>query len=132
MSPDFSALSPSQFEALSADLIGRALGLRFELFGEGVDGGMDGRHVTGPGGITILQAKRYEPSGMPALRRTMKEERAKIDRLAPDRYILSTSVSMTPGRKQDLMEILRPVPANVGGCVRARGFSKASCAAIPI
>ena len=108
MSPDFSALSPSQFEALSADLIGRALGLRFELFGEGVDGGMDGRHVTGPGGITILQAKRYEPSGMPALRRTMKEERAKIDRLAPDRYILSTSVSMTPGRKQDLMEICGP------------------------
>lgn len=105
MSPDLSALSPSQFESLSADLIGRDLGLRFEQFAEGPDGGMDGRHVTETEGVTILQAKRYAKSAMPALKRTLKEEREKIDRLAPARYVLATSVSMTPARKQELMEI---------------------------
>ena len=64
MNHNFSALSPSEFEALSADLIGRALGVRFEQFGEGADGGIDGRHVAGSNGITILQAKRYEKSSI--------------------------------------------------------------------
>ena len=62
---NFSALSPSQFEYLSADLIGRETGVRFEQFGEGPDGGMDGRHARGPD-LTILQAKRYDASAFPS------------------------------------------------------------------
>ena len=115
---DFSALSPSEFEALSADLIGRALGIRFEQFGEGADGGIDGRHAPEAESLTILQAKRYERSAITALKREMKKERAKIDQLAPDRYILSTSVAMTPQRKQDLAEICGPAirsPGNIFG-----------------
>ena len=115
---DFSALSPSEFEALSADLIGRALGIRFEQFGEGADGGIDGRHAPETESLTILQAKRYERSAIAALKREMKKERAKIDQLAPDRYILSTSVAMTPQRKQDLAEICGPAirsPGNIFG-----------------
>lgn len=119
MARDFSTLSPSEFEALSSDLIGRDLGVRFEQFGEGPDEGIDGRHVAGPDGVTILQAKRYENSGISSLKRTMREERKKIDQLAPSRYILSTSVSMTPARKQDLMEICGPsllTTADIYGC----------------
>ena len=108
MPHDFSALSPSQFEALSADLIGRLQEVRFEEFGEGADGGIDGRYVQDGDGATILQAKRYEKTAITALKREMQGEREKIDRLAPQRYILSTSVSMTPGRKRDLMEICGP------------------------
>jgi hypothetical protein len=115
---DFSALSPSEFEALSADLIGRALGIRFEQFGEGADGGIDGRHAPQAESLTILQAKRYERSAIAALKSEMSKERAKIDKLAPDRYILATSVAMTPQRKQDLMEICGPAirsPGNIFG-----------------
>lgn len=108
MPSDFSALSPSEFEALSADLIGRALGIRFEQFGEGADGGIDGRHAPHADGVTILQAKRYEKTAITALKREMYGERAKIDRLGPNRYVLSTSVAMTPQRKRDLMEICGP------------------------
>ena len=118
MPADFSALSPSEFEALSADLIGRALGIRFEQFGEGADGGIDGRHAPEAQSLTILQAKRYERSAISALKREMSKERAKIDQLAPDRYILSTSVAMTPQRKQDLVEICGPAirsPGNIFG-----------------
>lgn len=114
MPVDFSALSSSEFEALSADLIGRALGIRFEQFGEGADGGIDGRHAPEAEHQTILQAKRYEKSAFAALTRVMAIERAKIDRLAPDRYILSTSVTMTPRRKQDLMEICGPALRSTG------------------
>ena len=64
MPHDFSALSPSQFEALSADLIGRLQEVRFEEFGEGADGGIDGRYVQDGDGVTILQAKRYEKTAI--------------------------------------------------------------------
>lgn len=118
MPVDFSVLSPSEFEALSADLIGRALGIRFEQFGEGADGGIDGRHAPESESVTILQAKRYEKSAIAALKREMSKERAKIDQLGPDRYILSTSVAMTPQRKQDLVKICGPAirhPGNIFG-----------------
>ena len=101
------ALSPSDFEALSADLIGRDLGIRFELFAEGPDGGMDGRHATGTGDV-ILQAKHYDKSGYSALKSKMKAERASIDRLDSKRYVLVTSVSLTPGNKSELAELIGP------------------------
>lgn len=50
--------------------------------------------------LTILQAKRYERFAIAALKREMSKERAKIDQLAPDSYILSTSVAMTSQRIQ--------------------------------
>lgn len=104
---NFSALSPSQFEYLSADLIGRETGVRFEQFGEGPDGGIDGRHARGPD-LTILQAKRYDASAFSELMRVMRSSRATIDAMAPSRYILSTSVSMSPDRKRKLMEVVGP------------------------
>lgn len=107
MSHDFSLVSPAQFETLSAALIGRDLNVRFEQFGVGPDGGIDGRYSNGPD-VTILQAKHYEKSGISELKRVLGKERANIDRLAPKRYILSTSVSMTPAQKKILMEIIGP------------------------
>lgn len=107
MSFSFPSLSPSQFEAISADLIGRDISVRFEQFGAGPDGGMDGRHAKGPD-LTILQAKNYEGSGFSQLTRVLRKERATIDKLVPNRYILSTSVSMTPTKKTQLMEIIGP------------------------
>ncbi len=119
MPHDLSVLSPPEFEALSADLIGRVLGIRFEQFGEGADGGIDGRCFEDADGVTILQSKRYGKSAIAALKREMKRERANIDRLSPMRYILSTSVSMTPERKQSLMDICGPAvraSGDIFGC----------------
>lgn len=107
MSHDFSALSSAQFEYLSADLIGRDAGIRFEQFGDGPDGGMDGRHARGPD-LTVLQAKRYDENGFSELLRVMRNSRTAIDTMAPGRYILSTSVSMSPDRKRKLMEVVGP------------------------
>src|ERR1700674_2118031 len=55
---EFGNLSPADFEDLVRDLVGRELGVRFEAFAAGPDGGMDGRHAKS-GATTILQAKHY-------------------------------------------------------------------------
>lgn len=106
MAHEFGRLSPADFEDLSRDLVGRALGVRFAVFAAGPDGGIDGRHAPAGGTKTILQAKHYVGSTVSALTAAMKRERASIDRLAPDRYILTTSAPLTPANKAALAAII--------------------------
>ncbi|MEM8773167.1 MAG: TIR domain-containing protein [Pseudomonadota bacterium] len=113
MNYDFSTLSPTDFEDLTRDLIGAELEIRFEAFPEGPDDGMDGRHALGDGN-TILQAKHYYRSGLSKLKSKMKTERATIDTLATNRYILATSTPLTPRNKSDLLEIIGPSLQSTG------------------
>ena len=110
---DLSKLDPEQFQTFSADLIGRDIGCRFEQFGPGPDGGIDGRYAKGPDNI-ILQAKHLIKSGPSQLESKVKQERANIDKIKPSRYILSTSVSMTPLLKNKLMNIIGPTSLSSG------------------
>lgn len=107
MSYNFATLSPIEFEALARDLVGREIGLRFEAFTEGRDGGIDGRYTASEDTI-ILQAKHYHKSGFNSLKSTMKKERSIIDKLEPTRYILVTSASLTSKNKSALQEIVGP------------------------
>jgi hypothetical protein len=107
MTYNFYALSYADFEDLSRDLIGRELGVRFEAFAPGPDGGMDGRHAAGTS-KTVLQSKHYAGTRWNGLKKAMKKERASIDRLAPDRYILSTSCPLSPENKAELARIIGP------------------------
>ena len=118
MPADFSALSPSEFEALSADLIGRALGIRFEQFGEGADGGIDGRHAPEAQSLTLLQAKRYERSAISALKR----EGAREDRSVGARSLHPVNVcSDDPTTEAGPRGDLRPRHSISGKHLRARG-----------
>lgn len=107
MAYNFDSMSPADFEDLARDLIGRDLSCRFEAFGPGPDGGVDGRHSTSDGMIA-LQAKHYRGSGFSGLSRQMRKERTTIDQLAAERYILATSVSLTPANKRALADIIGP------------------------
>ncbi len=107
MKYDFASLSHTEFEDLVRDLLGRELNIRFEAFPEGPDDGMDGRHATADGSV-ILQVKHYHRSGVSTLKSKMKKERASIDRLCAQRYILGTSTALTPKNKSDLAEIIGP------------------------
>jgi DNA polymerase III delta prime subunit len=113
MAYDFTTLSPADFEDLCRDLVGREIGIQFEAFTTGPDGGIDGRHATSAES-TILQVKHLVGSSFPKLRSTMKAERSSIDRLAPDRYILATSRGLTPPNKKALA-------AEIGPALRAQG-----------
>ncbi|MDZ3831344.1 MAG: ATP-binding protein [Sphingopyxis sp.] len=107
MTYDFRSLLAADFEDLARDLIGAALGIRFEAFGAGRDGGMDGRHTSAAGNI-ILQAKHYVDSSAAALVSTMRKERPTIDALAAKRYILATSQPLNADRKKKLAAEIGP------------------------
>ncbi len=113
MSEDFSSLSPSEFEDLTRDLLGRELGIRFEAFPDGPDDGIDGRHAAADGNV-ILQAKHYYRSGFAKLRTKMKQERSAIDALSPQRYVLATSASLTPANKTQIAAEIGPALINLG------------------
>jgi hypothetical protein len=89
------------------DLVGRELGVRFEAFAAGPDGGMDDRHAKG-GARIILQAKHYAGSTHAALKSEIKRERSSIDHLAPTRYVLATSRALTPTQKKELAALIGP------------------------
>lgn len=107
MSYNFRNLSSADFEDLARDLIGKEERLRFEAFCAGPDNGIDGRHAHASGNI-ILQAKHYEGSRLSKLTTTMKRERVSINKLAPIRYILATSCSLTPTGKGKLALLIGP------------------------
>jgi hypothetical protein len=123
---EFGNLSPADFEDLARDLVGRELGIRFEAFAAGPDGGMDGRHAKG-GTAVILQAKHYGRSPYSALKAEIRRERPSIDRLSSDRYVLATSRALTPLRKEELAALIGPSlrdeadiigPADLNGLLR--------------
>lgn len=107
MTYSFASLSPADFEDLTRDLLGCELNCRFEAFGPGPDGGMDGRNAKAGTNI-VLQAKHYQKSGFSALARRMRHERMAIDSLTFDRYLLATSVSLTPANKRSLSDTIGP------------------------
>lgn len=110
MAYDFTTLSPEDFEDLVADLLARDWGARVETFKRGKDKGIDLRHtrVLDPPGTTIVQCKRYAPYKFTDLVRAVKMEKRKIDALQPARYVLATSVPLSPDNKDALMSELYP------------------------
>ena len=116
---DFRSLSPNDFELLCRDLLQENLGIRLECFSAGPDSGIDLRYHSDSKHI-VVQCKHYVGSGFNSLlRKVGQNERKKIDELKPTRYILATSVSLTPNRKEELMRILKPYCLNASdifGC----------------
>lgn len=95
---DFTQLSPHDFEQLSRDLIQERDGLTLESFKTGRDGGIDFRYAKGKEKL-IVQCKHYAGTGWDGLFRDLKKEAQKAATLAPSRYILVTSVGLSPQNK---------------------------------
>ena len=128
-------LSPLDFELLSKDLLEVELGIQLENFSEGRDKGIDLRYapVRRSGNPVfqnqvfnlallgsrpkppelIVQCKRY--SSFSNLKSELKnKELPKIIKLKPDRYILTTSVSLSPPQVDELKSILSPFVQSTG------------------
>lgn len=121
---DFHNLSDADFEDLARDLIGASLGVRFEAFGAGPDGGIDGRHAKA-GQTVILQAKHYRKTAIAGLLASARKERAKIEALEPERYLFVTSKSLTPANKAKLQDALGDLitqPSDIIGCDDLNGL----------
>lgn len=112
---DFSTLSSYDFELLTRDLLQKELGVRLESFKTGRDKGIDLRYSTPDDSALsissplIVQCKHYLRSGFSKLKSILKnEELQKIEKLNPSRYILATSLELTPTQKDELVELLSP------------------------
>lgn len=105
---DFQQLSPYDFEVLSRDLIQARDQITLESFKSGRDGGIDFRIAQGSKN-TIVQCKHYSGTGLAGLLNSLKKETIKAQKLNPDRYILVTSVGLTPENKSTIAKIFGPI-----------------------
>jgi hypothetical protein len=116
---NYEALSPQDFEEVSRDLLQAEWGVALEAFKAGRDSGIDLRYATSPCNMVIVQCKHYAKSGFAALLRHLEDsERPKIAKLNPNRYVVVTTVELTPGNKQSILQALSPYvksPSDVVG-----------------
>jgi hypothetical protein len=105
----YSSLSSHDFEGLARDLLQAEWGVPLEAFRSGRDKGIDLRYSKPTGATTIIQCKHYVGSGFGALLANLRvQELPKIKRLSPDRYVVVTSVALSPPNKDAIMAALSP------------------------
>ncbi|MGE6763389.1 restriction endonuclease [Corallococcus interemptor] len=123
---DFRSLSDYDFEQLVRDLLQRELKLPLESFAAGRDGGVDLRHSRDDANALIVQCKHYSVSGYSKLLSHLKhKERPKIAALSPVRYILATSVALSPSNKSEIQATLAPfirTPQDIYGASELNGI----------
>ncbi|WP_419783113.1 restriction endonuclease [Maridesulfovibrio sp.] len=106
---DFKNLDPIDFEELTNDLLSKLLSVQVERFKPGKDMGIDGRFYITKNQACIIQSKHYARSGYNSLLATLKNtEKDKIEKLSSSRYILSTSVPLSPQNKDEIKAALAP------------------------
>ena len=102
---DFRQLSPHDLELLARDLLQAEWCIALESFKQGKDGGIDLRYARAKKNI-IVQCKHYFRSGLNALLRELRKEKVKVKKLRPSRYVLVTSVPLSPANKEAIIEII--------------------------
>ena len=100
------ALSPLEFENISRDPLQKHLGIYLESFATGRDSGVDFRRSIDKNNQLIVQAKRH--SHYRNLLAHLKNEVKKVEQLKPVQYILTTSVSLTKGNKDEILALFKP------------------------
>lgn len=106
---DFQTLNDKDFEELTRDLINKKLGLELQNFKRGKDGGIDLRYSTDNNSNKIIvQVKHFYLSGYKALLTALKEEVQKVKLLNPDRYIISTSIPLSPDNQKIIKNLFDP------------------------
>lgn len=113
---DFRTLSPIDFELLVRDLLQAELGITMESFGPGKDGGIDFRFAMADQDV-VVQAKHHVEGGPRSLLRAAIKEDSKVLTLAPSRYILVTSLSLTPELKRKIIQAMPSTPVSAGGII---------------
>lgn len=93
-----------EFQRFAIHMIEEREGITCEVFGEGEDGGIDGRRAVNNGETIIVQAKRHEKYR----KKNLMIEKAKLDNLKVDRYILVLSYKVSKARKEEIKELFAP------------------------
>lgn len=107
---DFLNLSPPEFEDLTKDILQKHLDITLESFSSGRDNGIDLRYSLSPKDNLIVQCKRYKDYN--SLLSNLKKEVSKVQTLSPTRYIISTTVGLTPNQKDVILALFSPYILN--------------------
>lgn len=107
---DFSTLNDRDLEELARDILSTKLGLDFQSFKPGPDKGIDLRYATiNDENEIIVQVKHFLGSGIAALKSVLKNhELQKVIALNPKRYIVITSLPLSPQDKESIKSIFSP------------------------
>ena len=109
---DFHQLSPHDLEHLVRDLLQAEWSILLESFKSGRDDGIDLRYAHGPEQI-IVQVKHYLRTGLYGLVRDLRNENSKIEKIAPTRYVIATSLPLSPKNKNTIIDALPSAPITV-------------------
>jgi energy-coupling factor transporter ATP-binding protein EcfA2 len=106
----FSSINDKEFELLVLDLLNAKYSLNLQVFKVGPDQGIDLRYSTAENNNQIVvQAKHYIGSGYSKLKKVfVKKELSKLKSLNPQRYIIATSLPLSPKQKDELKDLLSP------------------------
>ena len=102
---DFHTLSPYDFELISRDIIQARDNIVLESFRTGRDGGIDFRYCPSEDQKTIVQCKHYRGTSVSGLIRSLEKEAQKLIKLSPSRYIIVTSLPLTPANKASIQKL---------------------------
>ncbi|GLR84039.1 restriction endonuclease [Bradyrhizobium iriomotense] len=106
---DFTRLSAFDFEELALDLLQADWKTGLEIFTPGPDAGIDLRAFSDTKRETIIQCKHTpHTSFAKLLSHLKKEELPKVRALAPNRYVLFTSLGLTPANTKALVQLFKP------------------------
>ncbi len=119
---DFRALNDKEFERLTIDLLSQREGVLIDRYKPGRDGGIDGLFYST--GTVIIQVKHYVNTGYSGLLSKLKnDELAKVQKLNPIRYILATSVGLTPANKEEIKYLFLPYILNTQDILGQEGIN---------
>ena len=99
---NFFDLSPFDFELLAKEIAEKKYKRDFEAFTVGRDGGIDIRSNY-RNTLFVGQCKHYAKSEFAQLKSSLKKEIAKVKSLNPTKYIVFTSLGLTPNNKNELV-----------------------------
>lgn len=104
---DFSQLNDKEFESLCCDLMSAKTWKIIQRFKPGKDSWIDWKFYWGKEETIIIQAKHYIKSGISKLIQKLKDEEFdKAKKLSPQKYILMTSLPLSPANKADIINVM--------------------------
>ncbi|WP_025334945.1 hypothetical protein [Paenibacillus sabinae] len=115
-------LEPMEFQNFVRDVVQKRDGIYLESYKEGKDQGVDGGCFNINHTI-ILQAKRWKCDYRSLYKHLKNEEKEKVDKLNPDRYILGVSMDLSKKQKDEIVELFSPYIVDSSDIITEKDFN---------
>ena len=113
---NFSNLNDVEFEYLCKDVMSKMLGVDFQRFGAGRDGGIDLTDDVSKKNV-IVQVKHYVKTDFSGLIASLRKEVKKVECHRPEQYYICCSKELTPQNKHDIYEMFSDYMESAGNII---------------